>query len=392
MQDRRIEGYPFDEVRKREELVLRTYEYDMPFNYENVTVWRKECRGGEFHGVELLTRNTISSVAKLTRVNPGEWTLMQVAFTAPPEAAAAEFRVDIDSTGEEGSLFIADAFAGVVPASFEDYHDIPVETKNLLENPSFSGEDVVAPKKSVMAADFVRGWKIDQGLEAAEMAAYREGRHSGLKLTSVQISLCSEVAVRPGQRLVYALRAKSANRFPQCVQLFPRWKNSQSICISDNAGDSIIIEEDKPIVRVAVIGSACTPPGYVMLEAVPCDDFYRRGDYVRSTAPVRFKQSNLWGMHLRCDQWGIPADHGYSYEDIPEAIIRRYPGMKDVAVKAHYSEFPFTGMSCAVFEIPRSQKVIIMGGSDNVGWLSDSFPDDDHYSFRTVRVTVADVM
>ena len=41
--------------------------------------------------------------------------------------------------------------------------------------------------------------------------------------------------------------------------------------------------------------------GYVMLEAQPCEEFYRRGDFIRCTAPVRFKQSNLWGMHLRYD-------------------------------------------------------------------------------------------
>ena len=46
-------------------------------------------------------------------------------------------------------------------------------------------------------------------------------------------------------------------------------------------------------------------------------------------------------------------------------------------------------MSCAVFEIPKSQKVTIMGGSETTGWLTDNAGCDDHYSFRTIRTTVA---
>ena len=48
-----------------------------------------------------------------------------------------------------------------------------------------------------------------------------------------------------------------------------------------------------------------------------------------------------------------------------------------------------SGMSCAVFEIPKSPKVTIMGGSETTGWLTDNAGCDDHYSFRTIRTTVA---
>ena len=168
-----------------------------------------------------------------------------------------------------------------------------------------------------------------------------------------------------------------------------KWKNKQGLYLCDNSGDCIIIEEDQPIVRVAVIGSACTPPGYVMLEAQPCEEFYRRGDFVRCTAPVRFKQSNLWGMHLRYDQWAGPKGIDFGYEQMPQGLIDCYPGLANESVKAHYQAYPFAGMSCAVFEIPKSQKIIIMGGSETTGWLTDNAGCDDHYSFRTIRTTVA---
>ena len=70
-------------------------------------------------------------------------------------------------------------------------------------------------------------------------------------------------------------------------------------------------------------------------------------------------------------------------------MAKRYPGIEKWNVKAHYQEYPFTGMSCAVFEIPRSRRVIIQGGSEQANWMTDNAPNDDHYSFRTIRVTVA---
>ena len=48
--------------------------------------------------------------------------------------------------------------------------------------------------------------------------------------------------------------------------------------------DGIIIEEEDPIVRVVVIGSACTPPGYVTLECELAAGF-RRNDEVEQVMP-----------------------------------------------------------------------------------------------------------
>ncbi len=42
--------------------------------------------------------------------------------------------------------------------------------------------------------------------------------------------------------------------------------------------DGIIIHEDDPIIRVAVLGSACTPPGVVFIEATPVDGFRHEGE------------------------------------------------------------------------------------------------------------------
>lgn len=159
-----------------------------------------------------------------------------------------------------------------------------------------------------------------------------------------------------------------------------------------SAGDAIIIEEPHPIIRVVVIGSACTPPGYVQIECEPVDG-WRRPDELETVMPVRMRINGLWGMHLRWDQWYARTESVQGvvegpYENMPKGLIERYPGLAQGAVKSHYREWPLAGMSSAVFETPPSTKVIVMGGAETPGWRSDSFPDDFHYSFRTIRTTV----
>lgn len=379
MDEKRVEGYPFDEVRKKEELVFRTYEYDLPFNYPNVIVWRKECFGGEFHGMELFTRNQQSPFAQLTRAVPEEWTFVKGVTCVPPEAAIAELRLYVD-TGEAGeTVWIANAFAGILTNDWNKFDDVPAGMQNLAPNPTFAGGGMEPP-----------GWRT-QIVRPGEVTEEcdQEG-HAGLKLHKSEVVFHGEVPVKAGQRLVYGFWAKSTSEFPKAAWMKPWWKTESGSIISDEAGDCIVIEEDEPIVRVVVIGSACTPPGYVMLEAVPYEEFYRRGDMVRCTAPVRFRQNNLWGMHLRADQWFSRTKADFGYEEIPDGLNTRYPGIKqEGSVKASYQEFPFAGMSSAVFEIPKSKKVIIQGGSETPAWLMDNAPADDHYSFRTIRVTVA---
>jgi hypothetical protein len=160
-----------------------------------------------------------------------------------------------------------------------------------------------------------------------------------------------------------------------------------------HAADSITISEGSPIIRVAVIGSACTPPGYVQLEAEACESFYRPQD-IKSLMPLRFRINNLWGMHIRADncfvigkELDIRRPEG-GYEGIPDAYCDDEPFLKGCSLKTHYRENPLSGMSSAVFEIPASKKVIISGGSETPGWSSDNYPEDAHFSFRIIRVTV----
>ncbi len=171
-------------------------------------------------------------------------------------------------------------------------------------------------------------------------------------------------------------------------------------------GDSIVIRETAPIVRLVVMGSACTPPGYVMVECEPEESFYRE-DEMRTVMPLRFRISNLWGMHMRADQWwcwgkadelrgeatvgDYTANQGgrAPYEPMPQAILEEQKNWAPHGtVKGHSRENPLAGMSCAIFEIPKSRQVRITGGSEPLAWSTDNYPEDAHYSFRIIRTTV----
>ena len=162
--------------------------------------------------------------------------------------------------------------------------------------------------------------------------------------------------------------------------------------------DYIEISEKEPIVRVEVIGSACTPPGYVQLAAEPLPGFFRE-DELQGVVACRFRINNLWGMHLRVDQWlskiEVPRsinEEAGAYFDLPDKFVESNPALKGCRSKLDYREFPLTGLSCAVFSIPLSGKIRITGGSEVAGWVDDNFPDDAHYSFRIIRVTVCDIL
>jgi len=106
---------------------------------------------------------------------------------------------------------------------------------------------------------------------------------------------------------------------------------------------AIAIEEDEPIVAVAVIGSGCSGDGYVILEAEPIEWKYPR-------TGVRMMRKALWGVHVRYDAF---ARTGEDWND--------------------------AGLSSARFDIPESRKVIVGGGSHGA---------DPHYCIRAVRVEV----
>ena len=126
-------------------------------------------------------------------------------------------------------------------------------------------------------------------------------------------------------------------------------------------GDAIVITEEDPIVQVAVVGSACTPPGSIMIEATTIDGEAHPGEN-KDALPVRFRIDNLWGMHLRADL----VNQGGTFEALP-----------------------ISGMSCAIFEIPPSKSVRVMSAGAIPAWSNDNYPDDAHYSVRFIRTTVA---
>jgi hypothetical protein len=118
---------------------------------------------------------------------------------------------------------------------------------------------------------------------------------------------------------------------------------------------AITVEEEEPIVGVTVIGSACIPPGYIILVAEPLAWKYPR-------TGVKMKVGNLWGQHLRAEPWDKGMDE--SWRD--------------------------AGLSAAIFELPESRKFTIMAGStDDVSQLDfENQRFDSHYAVRIIRVTV----
>jgi len=156
--------------------------------------------------------------------------------------------------------------------------------------------------------------------------------------------------------------------------------------------DYLELTEGAPIVRVVVIGSACTPPGYVCLEADACEGF-RRPEEVVELMPLRFRIEGLWGTHVRGDCWIKPNTHGGP--PLPQHFVENWPychqtdfAEKNVFTGVTGANVPNTGMSCAIFEIPASHTVRIMGGSLTYGWLGDKGQGDIHYSFRMIRTNV----
>ncbi len=119
---------------------------------------------------------------------------------------------------------------------------------------------------------------------------------------------------------------------------------------------AITFVEEEPIVAVEVIGSACIPPGYVILVGEPVEwKFPRSG--------VKMKVENLWGTHIYGMIWEKGIDEGWR-----EA-----------------------GLSSARFSVPDCSKITIMAGSQH--HVGQPYPEmdlnmDAHYCVRMVRVTV----
>ena len=385
--ERKVKGYR-DAEQEMEILALETHQYRLPFNYPNVSVFRKFYFGGEFHGMELEPVCAPSPRIVVDQCPRNEWFRAVTVFEVPPTAVRARFEIEIAQQRPRETLYLDDVFSAAVPAGFRKTDSLPKGTRNQLKNSGFEQTD--------RATGFARHWSsVSTGkgkLQLTEADAHTGKRCMAVKGVS-GIALWQDVEVTEGTTLCWSAWMKSSTPDPRVIWLFPKFFDRWGAAVSDTAGDCIVVREEKPIVRVAVIGSACTPPGYVQVE---CDELesWRRADEVRTVMPVRFRINNLWGMHLRADQWctRTPAvtrgESSVPYESIPDGLIEVYPGLAGSALKSDGYEFPFAGMSSAIFEVPPSRKVIIRGGSEMPGWSSDHAPTDGHYSFRMVRTTV----
>jgi len=144
--------------------------------------------------------------------------------------------------------------------------------------------------------------------------------------------------------------------------------NTEGVELDVPPHGAITFTEEEPIIGVTVIGSACVPPGTVILHAEPIErKFPRTG--------VKMKVENLWGTHILAGPWHAGVDEG----------------------------FREAGLSYAHFEIPESKKVTIMAHAgfdvdinppDKPELLHRSpvargvFWTDPHYTIRCIRVTV----
>ena len=118
---------------------------------------------------------------------------------------------------------------------------------------------------------------------------------------------------------------------------------------------AITFIENEPIIEVTVVGSACVPPGFVLLFGEPAEwKYWRTG--------VTMRIDNLWGEHMRWDTWQKGVDE--SYRD--------------------------AGMSCAVFRTPPCSKITIMAGSQHTLDAPDfeNMRHDAHYAVRHIYVGV----
>lgn len=384
---RRVKGYR-EGLQRREKLEFETYQYRLPFNYPNIAVFRKYYAGGEFHGVELEPVNPFSQRITIQECRANEWFRAATVFEAPPTAVRARFEIEVAQQRKGETLLIDDASSYIVPEGFRKTDRLPKGAKNQLKNPGFEQVD--------RQTGFARGWgMITDGKGAVSLSEHDV--HTGKRAVEISgvtgVMIWQDVDVKEGQTLCWSAWLRSSTPDPQVVWIFPKFFDARGGEVSDTAGDCIVVREDKSIVRVAVIGSACTPPGYVQVECEEIES-WRREDELLDVMPVRFRINNLWGMHLRADQWMargkevVRSQGEKAYERIPQALIEVYPGLANNRLKSDYYEFPQAGMSSAIFEVPPSRKVIIRGGSEMPGWSSDQAPNDGHYSFRMIRTTV----
>lgn len=176
-----------------------------------------------------VTRGAVTAVIdsdghiRLTKAEPGRWTLLQGVFTAPQGSVyAASFQLGVCYQEKGEVLTVTDAFAAVVPDGWREGDTLPAGTANLISNPHFRGGHVVP-----------EGWKLQTAEIGARIAPAGGSQHghggAGISISDSNILLYTDFPVRPGQRIFFSLKVKTTNPAPKVVELWPVWRKKLAL-------------------------------------------------------------------------------------------------------------------------------------------------------------------
>ncbi len=198
----------------------------------------------------------------------------------------------------------------------------PNESVNIKSN----GGDKMVKEKEIVERKKLLQQEISD-LEAKKMAFVQEtGLH--LEHLEMQIPITTQIRKEYSPLKIYEYQCPFNYPNVKVDKINGNWAHGTELLRDEG---SITITEKEPIIRVSVIGSACTPPGYIMLE-IP-----NMGKKLQSV-------ENLMGSH-------------------------------DLANPAWCRE------NTAFFEVdPGTKTITLRGGSRN--------PANNHYAFRKIRVEV----
>ena len=102
-----VPGYR-DKKQVKEKLQFETYQYTLPFNYENIHVFRKFYHGSEFHGMELEPACQSSPSIRIDHCPVNEWFEAKATFEVPPTAVRVRFEIDVAQQRAGETLLIDD--------------------------------------------------------------------------------------------------------------------------------------------------------------------------------------------------------------------------------------------------------------------------------------------
>ena len=156
---------------------------------------------------------------------------------------------------------------------------------------------------------------------------------------------------------------------------------------------SITIVEEKPIVSVTVVGSACSTPGYNILE------WWADGEGLKNTRGQLIKRQMIEGLKGQHNAWPQKAlSEKQTFESVEEAeaFVEQLQSIVYGMSNGYYRPGPIMGglyENTAYFRIgeadPVARKIIIRGGSldyEDPGTDRERYPGD--YAVRLIDVLV----